>query len=1040
MSASPALHPPATRSPVTTTTTSASSFDTARSSLENTSVGVDGVAALRAAALRTRQGGSASGSVSPAPSSLLAKRETSPSRPEFVASSSTLATRVGAQPLSKYVGKVTQEEKEEGEISEDDEQPVENHTQDRRPSRGRSSFNGGRKSKSKSRSHSPKKRRSPSKNTIVPQRRPSVTTARSISPVKQIIDQRRPSNAEDREKPVPVEIDEAVAPAPSEISPSEARDYMEIIRNLIHEGVSPDTLVQKGATPKYVMAVCEEIVEGTRKRKKLWLETREREVDSEPPIERAPRSLDIDQKSPSPDVEISISTAVDMARRESTSSEDSAEMTLVERMSPPKSLPLRFQPSSSWTPPVLPSSSSSPAPSAQPLSPYAQAFKVESYKPIPRPASAGRLAPGPSYSFQPSASASAMTSPAVRVSPAEMIFPAGPSRPQAAKPSVGHEDASHPRRKKRSAGRGLDNGLSAGADVVLNYGDDVVHDTPTSAHSQPPPPVDSPPSLPPSTLPPFALSSSTSQSVSILPPIQTQSDAATQSALLETRRKALESMKRRRAALEAKPLVVSDTGNAVQTESVAEAPGPTSEETELEKTIEQQMADLEKEVLNSHNANAEVDMDMDIDEPEEGEITAPSPPRPTSARAAPVVISNSLPTTTFPRGKKRALAEDLMETRSAAPVRASLPPRRRPFWAMQRPQKLILHLDDSSDSSDDEETGTPLQDSDSSASQAQLEENIRSLQERIAKLKAKKAKQALGAQISTPPNSASVQVTSGAEDVNITAPTVEQSPASLNVINASTTAEVRQLTKELVQAEAEAEAMNVDAPSVDDPIIIDDEPDVPSVEPSAKEVRPRSVSPSVIQTTSNKPTAMSELPQSHSDAFQSYKPLLPRYPQLTHDVDVSTSLSAYISPLPASSPPQTSKTHLPTQIDRSLLQSIILTNRTLREPGAMMCKAESGGGKCADRNCQSLHLSKGLTPTDDDLVEYISQTNPLKSKKSITKASIKEAKEALLSDNASLSITAAQGFQAGMHSTTLDFNDDRVLSAFLDRVDKHGTE
>ena len=73
----------------------------------------------------------------------------------------------------------------------------------------------------------------------------------------------------------------------------------------------------------------------------------------------------------------------------------------------------------------------------------------------------------------------------------------------------------------------------------------------------------------------------------------------------------------------------------------------------------------------------------------------------------------------------------------------------------------------------------------------------------------------------------------------------------------------------------------------------------------------------------------------------------------------------------------------------------MLTNRLEREPNAMMCEAEAGGGKCADPSCQYVHLDKGLEPScgcclsafwvsdkaaedrsDEDLVDYVLQVSP----------------------------------------------------------------
>ncbi|KAK8845428.1 hypothetical protein IAR55_006141 [Kwoniella newhampshirensis] len=856
MSASPALDPPGKQDPssLTFSVNDVMSSVTTSSSGSKTNDGqASDVAALRAAALRSKRGGSTPRASSPVPvrePAILSTASSSPSSKQSAPSllkagppkTHSLDARITRMLPSKAIGANAVGEKEEGEISEDDEEPVERHAGECRASRSRA-WSG--KRKSKSRSHSPTKRRSFSKPSVPHPEQHPLPLDQPPGPARKSSDESRP---DDTAKLMSVKVADSVASAPSEISLSEARDYMEIIRNLIHEGVSPDTLVQKGATPKYVMAVCEEIVQGTKKRKALWLETREWQVDSEPPVEEGSGPVDVERKSPSPDVAISVSTAVETGRKLSTSSEDSAELTLVERMSPPKNSSLRLQPSSSWTPP-------SPSfPTARQSAAYSQAIRIESYKPGPKVNA--HLQETPDIVPEPSIVPSAATASHPTGPPSSIQMLSGPSRlPQDKQSSVQDGEVFQPRRKKRSGARDLDNGLSANADVVLNYEDETAAPSQPSTRSvperrRPPPPIfDSPPDPPATSFPP-------SEPTVMLPPqtalnsTRTELEAALANALLETRRKALESMRRRRAAQE------STTGLATQAENPQTAPtleviGPTIEEVELEKTIEEQMAELERDMLNSYPqpVTTRADDDMDIDEPEEGEITAPSPPIVISAQATSISIPDSLPSHNRPRGKKRALAEDLMETRAVTAPPRTLPPRRRPFWAMQRPQKLILHLDDSSDSSEDEgenttSSDTPLLDPSFSASQAQLDENIRSLQERIAKLKAKKAKQEMKHH-DTSERSASIT-----PSLSDNSHLEQYKPVGTVRHDSTMSADVRQLTKELVEVEAQAEAMAARAdPIVDEPIIVDNEPDVSRVEFTATEVRPRSVSPSVIQTT-----------------------------------------------------------------------------------------------------------------------------------------------------------------------------------------------
>jgi hypothetical protein len=171
-----------------------------------------------------------------------------------------------------------------------------------------------------------------------------------------------------------------------------------------------------------------------------------------------------------------------------------------------------------------------------------------------------------------------------------------------------------------------------------------------------------------------------------------------------------------------------------------------------EKSIEQQVADLEKEVLDLQSADIEVP--MDIDEPEEGEI-APSPPEPELPAPAFPSTSASLPFRRSIRGVKRPNAEDLDTRPTSLPSR--LPPtKRRSVFARiaQHRNRLIINLDDDSSDSDSEDedhapatgTATPVPiiipgDAEREKLLAEKEESIRRLRERIAaRMKAKEAR------------------------------------------------------------------------------------------------------------------------------------------------------------------------------------------------------------------------------------------------------------------------------------------------------------
>lgn len=105
--------------------------------------------------------------------------------------------------------------------------------------------------------------------------------------------------------------------------------------------------------------------------------------------------------------------------------------------------------------------------------------------------------------------------------------------------------------------------------------------------------------------------------------------------------------------------------------------------------------------------------------------------------------------------------------------------------------------------------------------------------------------------------------------------------------------------------------------------------------------------------------------------FSAYQPLLRRYPQLVTHSNLSSALPHISLALHSSA-----RSDPFGSIDKSLLSSVMLTNRLEREPNAMMCEAEAGGGKCADPSCQYVHLDKGLEPSYEDLVDYVLQVSP----------------------------------------------------------------
>lgn len=216
-------------------------------------------------------------------------------------------------------------------------------------------------------------------------------------------------------------------------------------------------------------------------------------------------------------------------------------------------------------------------------------------------------------------------------------------------------------------------------------------------------------------------------------------DAATafQQALQETRRRALESMKLKRSLQTGRPVAIPSNSTPqpevpVMMPVVAEG-----------KSLEEEMADLEKEVLELRAEAGEAP--MDIDEPEEGEIT-PSNETETLPEL-PIPILAPIPVRPS-RGHKRPNADDLNNRPTSAPLRTIPPFKRRQFGGNpQRPNRLLVNLDDNSDSDSDEEpvsiaASTPalpaIDPIEAQRILAEKEENIRMLREQIAeRLKAR---------------------------------------------------------------------------------------------------------------------------------------------------------------------------------------------------------------------------------------------------------------------------------------------------------------
>ena len=209
-------------------------------------------------------------------------------------------------------------------------------------------------------------------------------------------------------------------------------------------------------------------------------------------------------------------------------------------------------------------------------------------------------------------------------------------------------------------------------------------------------------------------------------------EAAAQHALSEIRRKALESMMKRRKPKDSPTPTPPSTGTPTVPEAM-----PVDE---VSATIEQNILELEHEVqrqAQEQSAVADQEVVMVIDEPEDGEIVVVddlTPPPPAVVDTPPARESPSLsaasvvPSARQPsrRGTKRPAAEDL----GNKPV-TSIPRFRKKWGPPQRASKLIIRLDDSDDSSDEDEApkGPPPMGIDLVQ---EKEEQIRLLKEKIA--------------------------------------------------------------------------------------------------------------------------------------------------------------------------------------------------------------------------------------------------------------------------------------------------------------------
>ena len=523
---------------------------------------------------------------------------------------------------------------------------------------------------------------------------------------------------------------------------------MDIIRNLMLEGVGPDILIKRGATPKYVSMVCREFVESSRKKKG---ESSREAVDTILTPELDPSPLPDAPRSPS-------IGSVELSRDLSMSSIGSVDASLkVERVFSPEQ-PTRLIPTSSWAPnqklPTTP-------------------VHIESYRPG-RPA--GSLG-----------SASMATQ------------SAGPSRSAQPGPPSASYAASVPKNSLRSRASDLSpvvkrpdflnsNGQSSSISTTSPNGTHVepqgpqphiaptpvrhnAHDVLASLNNMEAAPLA--PAIPISTTAPSSVIGIPIASTSAA----TASKASTMNALLESKRRAMESMKRGRKTSEfaarpdtrppTPPLGMRGSPLPSRPSSVPPVQPPPSRPSFVppslpltQENLEDQVAALEQEVIGLREAEPII-----IEEEEEGEIPdeVVIPPQP---RMAPII-----PATTPIRLNKRPNAEDMMDNRSQSISSRSVhPSKRRQFGTAIRMKRLIISLDESDDEDNEDQAPTPTAaelEADRQRLLKEKEDDMMKLREKILKLQAKaeKEKKAKAKEAALQAAAAPLEDTAATEDV-----------------------------------------------------------------------------------------------------------------------------------------------------------------------------------------------------------------------------------------------------------------------------------
>ncbi|KAL7418883.1 hypothetical protein Q5752_006567 [Cryptotrichosporon argae] len=741
----------------------------------------------------------------------------------------------------------------------------------------------------------------------------------------------------------------------ADMSPLEESQYLDILRNLVmHEGVQPEQLLLKGAPRRFVTRVCEEIVERTRARKALWTQTREppRAPSEAPstasvapasathsPPPRAGRAASLSPDSPRPGAPVRLAR---LARKSSASSNasdssDSSEARQVDRMvdsrvrtATPPSASAQLDPQTTpiQSSAVARSSSVPPPPVAFRGQPPPLAIRVETYKPLERRGGS---------SARPDTQSSAASP--VSAAPFQHSFKPGGSM----------------RRKKGK--RDFD--AQDDTPAVLQYdGDDIVAGSPpTATRSLALDPraillqvpgaaavgsstVPWPSQTPSASVAASSFTASSVASSSRLPATPTASIVDASPALLEHKRRALASMRarvKRTAADSSKPGIAPTPPEPDRLAAeLAAGVSAVALELEIQERIEREVAELEREFLQvaafeqaERGADRAQSVPMDLDESasdEEGEIKDDAPASSASALAVsslPVaqtqalplpIFASSAPNTAPVRGHKRPNAED-MEARPTSVASRAVPPTKRRLFggAPQRPNRLLLSLDsDDSDASDDDDDGdgeharrsTPAYAAKEAARLLrEKDEEIGRLKEMIArKMAIKKAR------------SETPAVGSGAQ----TPPPVLETAAEASESLANTNED---------GDEDDGGGLSVTAGLAPEP-----------AEAAARDVDMAASQP--------------------ARAFKHFQPLLPHYPQL-----VSSSSSSSSS----------SSTVLATQSadgDAQATEDVraaaaLLTSRLQRDPGALLCRSEAAGGRCADPTCADVHVKRALEVVAD---------------------------------------------------------------------------